>query len=101
MDFAGIEPAKSIAIHPLPKRKESSGETTINPFDELMFEDGFVDDVTDTQDDFEGNAVFPHLVIADEGFEAGDAVFAVIQDMAGHAEGDVFDVLQVVVISNG
>ena len=39
----------------------------INPFDELMFEDGFVDDVADTQDDFEGNAVFPHLVIADEG----------------------------------
>lgn len=73
----------------------------INPFDELMLEDGFVDDVTDTQDDFEGNAVFPHLVIADEGLEAGDAVFAVIQDMAGHAEGDVFDVLQVVVISNG
>ena len=29
MDFAGIEPAKSIAIHPLPKRKESSGETVI------------------------------------------------------------------------
>ena len=30
VDFAGIEPAKSIAIHPLPKRKESSGETGIN-----------------------------------------------------------------------
>ena len=30
MDFAGIEPAKSIAIHPLPKRKESSGKTVIN-----------------------------------------------------------------------
>ena len=29
VDFAGIEPAKSIAIHPLPKRKESSGETGI------------------------------------------------------------------------
>ena len=30
VDFAGIEPAKPIAIHPLPKRKESSGETGIN-----------------------------------------------------------------------
>jgi len=29
VDFAGIEPAKSIAIHPLSKRKESSGETVI------------------------------------------------------------------------
>lgn len=73
----------------------------INPFDELMFEDGFVDDVADTQDDFERNTVFSHLIISDEGLETGDAVFAVIQDMAGHAEGDVFDVLQVVVISNG
>ena len=30
VDFAGIEPAKSIAIHPLPKRKGSSGKTGIN-----------------------------------------------------------------------
>ena len=73
----------------------------IDAFDELVLEDGFVDDVADTQDDFEGNAVFPHLVIADEGLEAGDAVFTVVEDVPGHAEGDVFDTLQVIVIGNG
>ena len=73
----------------------------VDAFDELMLKDGFVDDITDTQDDFEGNAVFPHLVIADEGLEAGDAVFTVVEDMPGHAEGDVFDTLQVIVIGNG
>ena len=56
----------------------------IDAFDELVLEDGFVDDVADTQDDFEGNAVFPHLVIADEGLEAGDAVFAVVEDVRGY-----------------
>ena len=73
----------------------------IDAFDELVLEDGFVDDVADTQDDFEGNAVFPHLVIADEGLEAGDAVFTVVEDVPGHTEGDVFDTLQVIVIGNG
>lgn len=73
----------------------------VDAFDELVLENGFVNDVANTQNDFEGNAVFPHLVIADEGLEASDTVFAGFEDMAGHAEGDVFDVLQVVVISNG
>ena len=36
VDFAGIEPAKSIAIHPLPKRKESSGKTTIKNVEILI-----------------------------------------------------------------
>lgn len=72
----------------------------VDAFDELVLENGFVDDVADTQNDFERNAVFPHLVIAYEGLETGDAVLAVVEDMAGYAEGDVFDVLQVVIISN-
>lgn len=66
-----------------------------------MLENGFIDNITNTQHDFERYAVFPHLVVPDEGLEACNAVFAVVQDMTGDSQRDIFDVLQVIVIRNG
>ncbi len=66
-----------------------------------MFEDAFVDDVLDAQDDVEGDAVFAELFVTHGWLEAGDAVLAVREDVARGLEGDALDLLEVAAVGDG
>lgn len=65
----------------------------VNFLDKLMLENGFIDNIANTQHDLERYAVFPHFVVPDEGLKACNAVFAVIQDMTSYGQRDIFDTL--------
>ena len=65
----------------------------VNFLDKLMLENGFIDNIANTQHDLERYAVFPHSVVPDEGLKACNAVFAVIQDMTSYGQRDIFDTL--------
>ena len=73
----------------------------IDFFDELVLQDGFIHNVPDPQDDFEGNAIFTQFVIAHEWLEPSDAVLAFIQDCPGDSQRHVFYMLQVVAVGDG
>ena len=72
-----------------------------DPFDELMPEGGFVQDVLDPQHHLEPDAVIPQLVVADQGLEPGDPVGTFVQYIPGHFQGYVLHLLKVVVIGDG